>query len=280
MLWCSRGRKLSVSFLSLFHPSSAHVATTCLIVFFHTRRSRSVMASIVDSEAHFEQRLQELGLSDAVMSSLKTGGIKCLSRLAFSLGQPNQPIANDEVATFLRGLTGRDPTIQENSAIKRLAFEAQTYVVAVLRQGLEQHEEGAPRKVSHAERTTRMAALQASLSGVFITGELDPAHVLLDKATAMFDQNVVKYLEPAACISRAFEIQGRKETKELSLEKGSLVLKNQSDKLMSATDTELKMHYAMQRRALAMQFAGLMSFAQHNEWYGLFCFIKTILRKL
>ena len=171
------------------------------------------MASVVDSEAHFEQRLQELGLSDAVMSSLKTGGIKCLSRLAFSLGQPNQPIANDEVATFLRGLTGRDPTIQENSAIKRLAFEAQTYVVAVLRQGLEQREEGAPRKVSHAERTTRMAALQASLSGVFITGELDPAHVLLDKATAMFDQNVVKYLEPAACISRPLKFKDERRPK-------------------------------------------------------------------
>ena len=224
------------------------------------------MSSVVDSEAHFESRLTELGLSDAVKTALKNGGVRTLSHLAFAITQPNQTISNDEVTNFLQGLTGSAPSLQESSCIKRLVFEAQTFVVAVLRQGLEHHEEGAPRKVAHAERTTRMAALQAALTGIYITGEMDPAHVLLDKASAMHDQNVVRYLEPAACISRAVEVQGKKESRELSLEKGSLILKNANDKLTSATDTELKLHYAMQRRALALQFANLMSFAQHNEW--------------
>lgn len=224
------------------------------------------MASIVDSEAHFSQRLVELGLESAFCDSLKTGGVKTLSHLAFALGQPNQVVSNDEFGQFLRTLVGRDPTIQETSSIKRLTFEAQTYVISVLRQGLDQHDETAPRRVAHAEGTTRMQALQTSLTGLRLTGELDPAHVLLDRASAMYDQNVVKYLEPSSCISRSHEIQGRKESKELSLEKGALVLKNPNEKLTSPTDTELKMHYATQRRGLAFQFANLMTYAQHNEW--------------
>ena len=226
------------------------------------------MSSVVDSEAHFDLRLSELGLSDPFINALKNGGIRTLSHLAFSIGQPNQVLSNDDVTNFLQGLLGRAPSLVESSSTKRLTFEAQTYVVATLRQGLEQQDEAVPRRVAHAERTTRMSALQLALSGVSISGELDPAHILLDKATAMYEQNIVKYIEPSACISRAFEVQGKKESRELSLEKGSLVLKAGSEKLTSPTDTELKVHYAMQRRALAFQFANLMSYAQHNEWFS------------
>jgi len=82
----------------------------------------------------------------------------------------------------------------------------------------------------------------------------------------MFDTNTVKYIEPGACISRPFEIAGGSKNKELTLEKGALVVKSSDDKLVQATDTEIKVHYAMVRRALSLQFAQLMSFDQHNQW--------------
>lgn len=85
-----------------------------------------------------------------------------------------------------------------------------------------------------------------NLSGISIAGELDPAHILLEKAAAIYDQNSIKYLEPSQRITRLHEVQGTKQTRELSLEKGSLILKNQGDKIVSATDTELKLHYALQ----------------------------------
>ncbi|CAK9112666.1 unnamed protein product [Durusdinium trenchii] len=222
------------------------------------------MASIVDSEAHFSQRLVELGLGDSFCASLKGSGVKTLSHLAFALGQPNQAISNDDLTTFLQNVIGRDPTIQESSSIKRLTFEAQTFVISVLRQGLEQQDASAPRLP--VQKGPHVCKLKKALTGLSLTGELDPAHVLLDRASAIYDQNVVKYLEPSSCNSRSHEIQGRKESKELSLEKGSLVLKNPNEKLSSPTDTELKMHYATQRRGIALQFANLMTYAQHNEW--------------
>lgn len=123
-----------------------------------------------------------------------------------------------------------------------------------------------PKKIPFAERSTRMTALRNRLAGVSITGELEPAHVLLEKACSLFDQNLVKYLEPAICISRAYEVQGTKQARELSLEKGTLVLKNQDEKLSSPTDSELKLHFAMTHRGISFEFARVMSYSQHCQW--------------
>ena len=108
-----------------------------------------------------------------------------------------------------------------------------------------------------------MEELRTSLRGVSISGELEPAHVLLDRACSIFDLNSVKFL--ASCVSRAAEVLGTSKNKELTLEKGSLVLKD-PDKLVTSTDSEIKVHYAFVRRALALTFARVMSFEQHGLW--------------
>lgn len=71
-----------------------------------------------------------------------------------------------------------------------------------------------------------MDASRRKLTGVPIKGEREPAHILLGKACSMHDQNLIKYLEPSVCISRPFEVQGSKQTRELACEKGSIVWKN------------------------------------------------------
>ena len=81
---------------------------------------------------------------------------------------------------------------------------------------------------------------------------------LKDKACQMYESNTLKYLDLASCVSRTLEIQGTTKSRELTLEKGSLVLKSPEDKLTSATDSEIKVHYAMIRRGLAFQFARLI----------------------
>ena len=192
--------------------------------------------------------------------------MRALSNLAFSVGQPGQPLVNADVANFIQNATGRAPTLLEISAIKRVAFEAQTFLVATLRQQVEQRDDTEPRKIPFAERANRMQQLQRDLSGVSIQGELEPAHALLEKVCAMYEQNVVKYFEPSSCVSRALEVQGSNKNKEISLERGSLIVKSQEDKLIANTDSEIKLHYAFVRRALAFQFGQVMSFDQHNLW--------------
>ena len=160
---------------------------------------------------------------------------------------------------------GRAPTLAETTCLKRLAFESHTYLVATLRQQIEHTDETQPRKVAFAERQQRMETLRADLRGLSISGEHEPAHALLDRACAMYDSNTVKWLEPAVCISRTLEVQGTTKSREFTLEKGALVLK-QEDKLTCSTDSEIKMHYALTRRAVALAFARIMSYEQHFQW--------------
>lgn len=223
------------------------------------------MTTVVDSSAHFNARLAESGLTQTVIDSICAAGVDTLSRLAFAVGQPNQPLSNDEVANFLQSALGRAPSLLETATIKRVAFEAQTYLVASLRQSLEQTDESIPRKIAFAERNARMNTIKTALAGINIQGELEPAHLVLDKACALYEKNIVSYLEPSSCVSRTHEVQGTKQTRELSLEKGSLVLKHQEN-LSSPTDSEIKFHNAMMRRGISLQFARIMSHAQHMEW--------------
>jgi hypothetical protein len=131
---------------------------------------------------------------------------------------------------------------------------------------VDRSEDSLPRKIPFAERQTRMEALKNALLGISVTGEHEPAHSLLDRACAIYETNSLKYLDLASCVSRALEVQGTTKNRELTLERGSLVMKNTDDKLQSATDSEIKVHYAMVRRGLTMQFAKLMSYAQHALW--------------
>ena len=149
--------------------------------------------------------------------------------------------------------------------LKRVAFEAQTYLTATLRQAVDKTDD-TPRRIPFAERTTRLEALRMVLGGIGISGEHEPAHALLDKACAMYESNNVKYLELSTCVSRTLEVQGATKSKELTLERGSLVLKHSEDKLSSPTDSEIKVHYAMVRRGISFQFAKIMSYEQHAIW--------------
>ena len=223
------------------------------------------MTSLIDSTAHFESRLRELGLPQPFIDLVKAHGVRTLSQLAFAVGQPGQPLVDNNIDNFVQAAVGRNASIAEIAVLKRAAFEAQTFLVATLRQNVEKSDD-VPRKIAFAERASRLQALQNAVVGVQISGEHEPAHCVLDKACHMFETNTLKYLEPAACVSRSLEIQGTTKSRELTFEKGSLVLKSGDDKLESPTDSEIKVHYAMVRRGLALQFARLMSHEQHCIW--------------
>ena len=223
------------------------------------------MSSLIDSQAQFESNLKEAGLNATLIESLKRHGVKTLSQLAFAIGQPGQPIADANIEQLIQQAHGRAPHLTEIAILKRAAFEAQTYLTATLRQTVDKSDD-TPRRIPFAERNTRLEAIRAVLGGIGISGEHEPAHNLLDRACAMFETNNIKYLELSSCISRSHEVQGSTKTKELTLEKGSLVLRHSEDKLTSPTDSEIKVHYAMVRRGISFQFAKLMSYEEHSAW--------------
>ena len=112
---------------------------------------------------------------------------------------------------------GRQPVISENNAVRRLAFEARTLLVASLRQIVDQKEDGAPKKIGAAERETRMASIRTELAGLLICDDNEPSHALLEKTCQIFETNTLRYLEPSACTSRTQEVQGERKPKSWHL---------------------------------------------------------------
>ena len=88
------------------------------------------MTSLLDSTAHFSDRCARLGLTAGFVAALGAAGVDSLSRLAFIVGQPGQPIQNQDVDDFIQRSLGRAGTIAGASSLKRLTFEAHTYLVA------------------------------------------------------------------------------------------------------------------------------------------------------
>ena len=127
------------------------------------------MPSLIDSAAQFEARVREVGFPRNFVDQVKLHGVQTLSQLAFALGQPGQPIQDTSVDNFIQAATGRAATLQELANLKRIAFESQTFLIATLRQSVEKSDD-APKRVAHAERTSRMDQLRRTLTGVSISG--------------------------------------------------------------------------------------------------------------
>jgi len=72
---------------------------------------------------------------------MTASGVDNLFKLAFAVGQPGQPLVAADVDAFLATALAHAPTIAEGAAVRRLAFEAQTLLIASLRQLVEQRDD-------------------------------------------------------------------------------------------------------------------------------------------
>lgn len=120
------------------------------------------MTSIVDSEAQFDLRLEQVRVPVALRQALKNSGVSTISAVAYAYGQPGQQIVAEDFHNWVRQL---EPgvTIGGISALKRLLFESQTQLLAILKEQITNPEPSAARKVPQAEREAGMTNLRARL---------------------------------------------------------------------------------------------------------------------
>eukprot|EP00438_Fugacium_kawagutii_P006143 Skav228576 [mRNA] locus=scaffold1470:20582:34006:+ [translate_table: standard] len=165
--------------ISLF-PNSLVQAGAIAIDSSSGSDSSSSYSSSSDEEPSQPRSEEPVGFPRNFIDAVKAHGAQTLSQLAFALGQPGQPIQDAAVDAFITAATHRAATLQEVANLKRVAFESQTFLIATLRQTVERSDD-TPKKIAYAERATRMENLRRNLTGVSITGELEPAHCLLEK---------------------------------------------------------------------------------------------------
>ena len=224
------------------------------------------MVSVLDSEAHFERKAKEAGITDPNVVVLKNRGFKTLSQVAYMVSQPGVPMPESDFATFC-STHFASFSIGEISSLRRLIFESQTLTVASLRLQVSDPDASSKQKMPEAERDVRLENLKRSLPGITIEGHLEPARCLLDAAARIEASNQIVYLAPEKCVSRLFEVaQAKPTTKQIDVEASKLVIKESSDPVESPTHGAMAVFDAFRRRGLALCFANLIHWPSYERY--------------
>jgi hypothetical protein len=100
-----------------------------------------------------------------------------------------------------------------------------------------------------------------------LEGHLEPSHSLIDKCSDMFELNMVRYVEWSDCTMRSQELVGHKTVPEFKIDSATRLLKcvEQAQVEVASYKTDLLLKSVLQRRGLALDMAGVMSYEIHDR---------------
>ena len=226
------------------------------------------MSTILDSEATFNQRSTEAGLAQPWIDALKRESLATCAKLSFAITTPGVPPTDAQVTAFLTALRPIvNATIADQSSFKRFLFEAQTLIIHHLKSSV-RGDDSSIQRMAPPEREARLQTLRQGLRGIDISGPLEPAHSVYDLCTDMIEKNQIVYLSPTKCLSRQQELVGSKPEKELQLDstKSALVVKEQNSTHEISLTSDLMLHQAIQRRAIAMALTKMVTCDVMRKW--------------
>ena len=224
---------------------------------------------MIDSVATFKARVEIL-LLGSYWKRFVDNGWDTYGTFAFSCMvtpgamDPNAAtIFDDEVVLPLLG----DSKHKDKAKLRRLHFEAYSFCSAETQLSMSRTEDDAPRKMPHSERNERWSSLVGRLHGMRLEGHLEPSFALIDKCSDLFELNQVRYVEWSDCTMRAQELVGHKVVPEFKVDPVSRLLKcvDQAQHEVANFKTDLLLKSALQRRGLALDMAGVMSYEVHDR---------------
>ena len=124
-------------------------------------------------------------------------------------------------------------------------------------------------EVTFVEKQSRLDAQRKKLPGLPHTPEQQPSHSLIDTVYNIVESGNIVYVHPSKCHSRENEVQTESKSKSktmITLEQGALKQTVVSDLQDLDTSTELKLYFALQRRHLAFDLVGLLSWTVCQKW--------------
>ena len=226
------------------------------------------MVSIVDSEAQFAARLEQTRVPNAQRRALQTHGITTIASYAYAFGQPGQPIDNDRFGEWVETISP-GASVGAVASMKRLLFESQTQLLALLKEQVTSPDPNVPKKVPNAERESRLVNLRARLTGVLVEGHSEPAHSLVDAACHMYEQNQLRYIPLEKCFSRLAELtatSGKPISKQLEVESSKVILRDKDIDVEVSVQSSYQASEACKRRGLALDMAGVMTYQEHDRY--------------
>ena len=230
--------------------------------------SQKAMSILIDSEAQFDSRANEIGVPSSVVTALKNNGLNTMSKMAYWVGQPGSPLDETALSQQLQSVTGARPSVGEVASVKRLVFESQAFTLQVLKSAIEApgSDAATPKKIPPAEKEARLAALRAKVTGLLWEGVNEPAISLFEQTMHQYENKAIKHIPPEKAISREFEIMNAKVGKQLVIEGGGVVIRDSTSIPDSTVNSSLSIQQAFIRRALAYEFADLISFEASQRY--------------
>ena len=227
----------------------------------------------IESKAVFRARAIQIGLAEVVVDALEQAGHGTFGSFAFCCSyQPGTNNGEDKalVDTISEDL-GRPASSGEMALLRRLFFESHAVALQDMRNRTERPSDAAPTKVMAAERSARYEDQKRRLVGLNLSGPLEPSNSLIDTVFAMVETNELKYIQIHLLTSREQEMDGLKEDSELKeysvrIKAGEFNLKERDLKVHTDLSSDLKVRFALQRRGLAFDQSGLITWSVHDQW--------------
>lgn len=205
-------------------------------------------------------------MSQRARVQLTQNNLDTMGKLAFSIGQPGQPLDNNEFENYARNTLGAMMSQADAAVLKRLVFEGHTLVLGQLRELVTDPNAAASRKLPAVEREHRLQELRQRLVGVVLERQLEPSHELLELMMQQKEANQLNYVQLERCTSREWEITMGKNKKQLSLDSEKLIVKERADVPDQYHSSELQAFEALRRRGIAMAFADILTWECHERY--------------
>jgi hypothetical protein len=227
------------------------------------------MAGSIESTAVLRSRAEAVGIPAAGVQAMLDAGFTSLAKWAFACSYTPGSADDTPFQTMLATMLQGAPSPGDMSSYRRLYFEAHTLSIADLRERTTRTEDSAPRKLAAPERAARYEAQKVRLSNLQLTGELEISNMLLDEVIQMCEDDALHYVGPEKCTRKDQEVVGKKKVHGIVFDAYGGVKANVDGAQDPLADlsTDFKIRSAFQRRALAFDQAGLVSFEIMERWH-------------
>lgn len=223
---------------------------------------------MLDSEADFKARCREVGFADGDLTRFDALGYNTFAKLAFASNYVPGQVDEGPLKNLAIEISGVDPPpTAKMPLIRRLVYESYTLAASDLKMRTERKDDDAPRRLAQGERSARYQEQKTRLTGVDMTGELEPSHHLIDLVYNMAEDNQLRYIKWEECTKRDQELMGVK-TDPIWKADASGVIKEVKVKetLRAEFDTDLKLKFLLQRRSLAFDQSKLLDYELFEKW--------------
>ena len=192
--------------------------------------------------------------------------MKTLGQVAHIVGVPGQDIQDSQMREWIdANLSGL--SVGEVLSFKRLHFEAQTMLIAQLRQSVVDPDAASKQKLPDAERDQRVKLFKDANPGLFLDPTTEPGHSLLELTSAQERENILRHIPVEKCVSRQHEVLNhRQPSKVLEVESGKINVKEVSDTPEPPAHGALAFLEALKRRGYAYNMARCVSLQAYEQY--------------